>query len=88
MTCHLVNFTDPAIHWVKIKESKKINLARDKKKQQQKLWNMKVTVIVIVVSALRTVPKGLERSLEKLETRGRILTIKTTVLWRSIWTKE
>ena len=46
-------------HRLKIKESKKIekyfDLARG-----QKLWNMRVTVILVVVSALGTIPNGLE----------------------------
>ena len=43
------------------------------------MWNMRVTVIPIVVSALGTVPKELVRELEKLEIRGRIEIIQTMV---------
>ena len=39
--------------------------------------------IPIVIGALGMVPKGLERSLEELEIRGRIETIQTTALLRS-----
>ena len=53
-------FTVPADNRMKIKESEKrgeyIDLAWELKK---KLWNMKVTVIPLVVSAFRTIPKGL-----------------------------
>ena len=48
-----------------------------------KLWNMKVTVIPIVVGALRTVPNGLWKRMAKFEIR-RIKTIQTTVLWRTV----
>ena len=70
-------------HWLKLKESEKKdnypNLARELKK----LWNMKVTVILIVIGALGTVTKGLLQGLEDLEKRGRVETIKTTALLRS-----
>ena len=56
---HTHTHTHTHIHTLKIKESEKIdkylNLARELKKQ----WNMKVTVIPIVVGALGSVPKGL-----------------------------
>ena len=56
-----------------------LDLARELKK----LWNMKVKVIPIVVGALGTVPKGLERGLENLEIRGRIDIIQNTALLQS-----
>ena len=43
----------------------------------------RVTVIGIVVGALGMVSKGLGKRLEEHEIRGRIETIKTTVLLRS-----
>ena len=58
-TGRIVNFTVPADHRVKLKENEKkdkyLNLARELKK----LWNMKVTVILIVIDALGTVTKRL-----------------------------
>ena len=42
-------------------------LENKKKTKQYKLWNMKVTVIVIVISALGTIPKRLVKGLEDLE---------------------
>ena len=48
----------------------------------EKLSNMKVMVIPIVISALGTVPKGLERRLEKIEIGGKIKSIQTTPLLR------
>ena len=41
---------------------------------------MWVTLIAIVVGALGTVLKGLEKRLEELEISGRIETIQTTAL--------
>ena len=44
----------------------------------KKLWNMKVTVITIVIDAIGTVTKGLVKRQEGFEIRGRVETIKTT----------
>ena len=44
---------------------------------------MKVTVIPIVIGALGTIIKGLEKRLEALGTRGRVMTIQTTAVLRS-----
>ena len=73
---------------VKLKKSgkryKHIDLARElKKKTTKKLWNMKVTVIPIVIGALGTVTEGLVQGLEDLEIRGRVENIQTTTLLRS-----
>ena len=43
---------------------------------------MRVTVIPIVVGALETVPKGLEKGVEQLKTGESIETIQTTVMSR------
>ena len=49
----------------------------------KKLWNMKVTVIPIVIGALGTVTKGLIQELEDLKITGRVETFQTTALLRS-----
>ena len=46
------------------------------------MWNMKVTMMPIVVSALGIVTKGLEKRPDELEIRGRIETLQTTALLR------
>ena len=55
-----------------------------KKTKKQQLWNNKVTVIAIIIGALSTVNKGLILGLEDLEIRGRVETIQTTALLRSV----
>ena len=53
----IVDFTVPADHRIKLKECEKrdkyLDLARELKKQ----WNMKVTIIPIVIGAFSTVTK-------------------------------
>ena len=78
--CKVVDFVVPADHRIKLKGSEKrdkyLNLARELKK----LWNMKVTIIPIVIGAFGTVTKGLLKGLEDLEVGGRVETIQTTAL--------
>ena len=68
-----MNFSVLADHGVKIKESEKsdkyLDLARE---LQQRLWNMKVTVI----------PKGLVKGLEDLEIVRQVETTQTTAFLR------
>ena len=75
--CKIVDFAVPADHRIKLKEWEKdkyLNFARELKK----LWNMKLTVIPIVIGAFATVTKGLLKGLGDLEFEGRVETIQTT----------
>ena len=83
-TFHIVNFVIPVDHWVKLKESVKIDNYLDITRELKILWNMKVAVIPIVIDALGTVNKILVQGLEDLEIRGRMEIIQTTALLRSL----
>ena len=74
--CCLVNFTVPANHRVKIKESQK----RENYLELRKLWNTRLTVIPVVTVELGTISKGGEGGLEELEIGERVETIQTTAL--------
>ena len=80
----IVDFAVPADHRINLKESEKkdkyLDLARELNK---KLWNMKVTIVPIVIGALGTVTKGLLKGLEDLEVSGRVETIQTIALLRT-----
>ena len=56
-TCRIVDFAVPADHRVKLKESEKKDKYLDLARELKKLWKMKVTVLLIVISALGTVTK-------------------------------
>ena len=79
----MVDFAVLADHRIKLKECEKkdkyLNLARELKK----LWNMKVTIIPIVICAFGRVTKGLLKGLENLEIKGQVETIQTTTLLRT-----
>ena len=67
---------------VKTKEKKK-NKYLDLGWELKKLWNMKVTVIPIITSALGMIPKCLIKKQEELKIGIRAKTIQTTALLRS-----
>ena len=82
-TYKIVDFTVPADHRVKLKESEKKYKCLGFDRELEKLRNMKVTFIPIVIGAFGTVTKGLLKALEDLEIRGQVETIQTTALLRS-----
>ena len=61
-----------------MKECEKRDKYMDLAWELKKLWNMKVTIIPLVIGALGTVTEGLIQGLEDLEITGRVETIQTT----------
>ena len=77
------NNTVPADHKINLKEcEKKKDKYLDLARELQKLWNMKVTIVPIVISAFGTITKGLLKGLEDLEVGGRVETIQMTAFLR------
>ena len=66
-----------------MKERKKKDKYLDLARELKKMWNMKVTIIPIVIGAFGTVTKELLKGLEDLEDGGRVETIQTTALLRT-----
>ena len=62
----IVDFAVPADHRIKLKECEKKDKYLDLTRELRKLWNMKVTVIIIVIGALETIPKRLIKGLGEL----------------------
>ena len=58
-TCKIVDFAVPADKRIKLKECEKKDNNLDLARELKKLWNMKVTIIPIVIGASGTVTKGL-----------------------------
>ena len=82
-TCKIVDFAVLADHRIKLKEKEKKDKYLDLARELKKLWNMKVTIIPIVIGAFGTVTKGLFNGLGNFEERGRVETIQTTALLRT-----
>ena len=81
--CKIVDYTVPADHRINLKECEKKEKYLDLARELKKLWNMKVTIVPIVIGAFGTVTKGLLKGLEDLEVGGRVETIKTIVLLKT-----
>ena len=81
--CKIVDFAVPADHKINLKESEKKDKYLDLARELKKLWNMKVTIVPIVIGALGTITKGLLKGLEDLEVGGLVETIQMTALLRT-----
>ena len=81
--CKIVDFAVPADHRISLKESEKKDKYLDLARELKKLWNMKETIVPIVIGVLGTITKGLLKGLEDLERGGRTETIQTTALLRT-----
>ena len=81
--CKIVDFAVPADHKIKLKESEKKIKHPDLARELKNLWNMKVTIILIVIGAFGTVTKGLLKGLEDLQFGGRVETIQMTILLKT-----
>ena len=66
-----------------MKESEKRDKYLDLARELRKLWNIKATVMPIVIGALGTVTNGLSNGLQDMEIRGQVETIQTIALLRS-----
>ena len=81
--CKIVDFAVPADHRINLKQSEKKYKYLDLARELKKLWNMKVTIVPIVIGAFGTITKGLLKGLEDLEVGGRVETIQMTALLRT-----
>ena len=77
-TCKIVDFAVSADHKINLKEREKKDTYLDLARELKKLWNMKVTIVAIVIGAFGSITKGLE----DLKFGGREETMQTTALLR------
>ena len=75
----IVDFAVPADHRIKLKECEKRDKYLDLARELKKIWNIKVTILPIVIGAFVTVTKGLLKGLKDLE----VETIQTTALLKT-----
>ena len=61
-----------------LKKCEKKDMYFDLARELKKLWNMKVTLVPIVIGAFGTITKGLLKGLEDLEVGGRVENIQMT----------
>ena len=73
--CKFVNFAVPADHRINLKEYEKKDKYLERARVLKKRWNMKVTIVLLVIGAFGTITNGLLKGLEDLEVGGRVETI-------------
>ena len=78
--CKTVDFAVLVEHRINLKEYEKKDKYLDLARELKKLWNMKVTIVPIVIGAFGNTTKGLLKGLEDLEVGGRVDTIQMTAL--------
>ena len=81
--CKIVDFAVLADHRINRTESEKKDKYPRPSRELKKPWNVKVTIVPIVIGALGTITKGLLKGLEDLEVGERVETIQTTALLRT-----
>ena len=81
--CKIVDFAVPDDHRIKLKECEKKDKYLDLARELKKLWNMKVTIVPIVIGAFGTITKGLLKGLEDLQVGRRVETLQMTALLRT-----
>ena len=81
--CKIVDFAVPADHRINLKECEKKDKYLDLARELKKLWNMKVTIVPIVIGALGTITKGLLKGLEDLEVGEWVETIQMAAVLRT-----
>ena len=79
----IVDFAAPADHRIKLKESEKNDKNLDLARELKTLWNVKVTIVPIVIGTWGTITKGLLKGLEDLQVGGREETTQMTALLRT-----
>ena len=83
-----MDFAVLAVHIVDLKEGEERYKYLDLARELKKLWNVKVTILPIVIGALGTVTKWLVQGLEDLEIMGRMDTVQIQHCWEEAWTFE
>ena len=79
----IVDFAVPADHRINLKECAKRDKYLDLARELKKLWNMKVTIVPIVIGAFGTITKGLLKGLENMEVSGQVETIQMIpMMWK------
>ena len=80
----IVDFSVPARLTVKLKEIKKEISTLTLPENWKTLWNMKVTIIPVVIGVVVTVRKWTVQGVEDLKIRRRVETIQITTLLRAV----
>ena len=78
-----MDFAVQVDHREKLKEEEKRDKYLDLARKLKKLWNMKMTMIPIVIGVFGSITKRMVQGLEDMEISGRVENMQTTLLLRS-----
>ena len=70
--CKLIDVAVLADHRIKLKEWEQKDKYLDLIRELKMLWNVKVTIVPIVIGAFGTITKGLLKGLADMEVGGRV----------------
>ena len=81
--CHLINIAVPGDSRVASKENEKVQKYQDLSRELRKLWQVKVKVAPVIVGALGTIPKALEKHLKKIGTSVGVVLLQNAALLKT-----
>ena len=79
-TCKIIDFAVAGDSRIEEKEKEKIEKYQDLRRELQKIWNVKVKIIPLVVSSLGAMPKQFGNRLKEIGITGELGEVQKTVL--------
>ena len=79
-SCKIIDFAVPGDNRIKEKEKEKIAKYQDLKRELQKIWNVRVKIIPLVVGSLGAIPKQFGNRLKETGITAEIGQVQKTVL--------
>ena len=79
-TCKIIDFAVPGDSRIEEKEKEKIEKYQDLRRELQKIWNLRVKIMSLVVSSLSAIPKQFGNRLKETGMIAEIGQVQKTVL--------
>ena len=79
-TCKIIDFVVPGDSRIEEKEKEKIEKYQDLRRELQKIWNVRVKIIPLVVGFLCAIPKQFGNRLKEIGVTAEIVQVQKTVL--------
>ena len=88
-SCKIIDFAVPGDSMIGEKEKDKIEKYQDLGRELQKIWNVKVKIIPLVVGSLGAIPKQFDNRLKQIGITAGTAEVQQTVLLRTarVWRK-
>ena len=79
-TCKIIDFAVPGDSRIEEKEKEKIEKYQDLRRELQKIWNVRVKIMQLVVGSLGAIPKQISNRLKETRITAEIEQVQKTVL--------